>query len=137
MSRRPPSRVSTARILRDLRAAGRRGDRAALALALDQMRTLALSPRYWERYLALLRSPLARLVDLLVIKQGDRIAHQKGRKQPGGGPRAPSGPSPQAGGRRRSRRPERGARRPRGRSPAPGTRPAAAPGAEQPSLFDL
>jgi hypothetical protein len=46
------------------------------------MRTLAHSPRYWERYLGLLRDPLARLVDLLVIKQGDRIAHQKGWKLP-------------------------------------------------------
>jgi len=62
--------------------ASRKGDRAALAVALDQMRTLALSPRYWERYLGLLRNPLARLVDLLVIKQGERIAHQKGWKLP-------------------------------------------------------
>ena len=44
------------------------------------MRTLALSPRYWERYLALLDNPLARLADLLVIKQGERIAHLKGWK---------------------------------------------------------
>jgi hypothetical protein len=47
------------------------------------MRTLALSPRYWERYLALLANPFARLVDLLVIKQGDRIAHQKGGRSRG------------------------------------------------------
>jgi hypothetical protein len=72
--------VSGRRILLDLRLASRKGDRAALSLALDQMRTLAHSPRYWERYLALLGNPLARLVDLLVIKQGDRIAHQKGWK---------------------------------------------------------
>lgn len=76
------SRLSSARILGELRSAARRGDRAALTLALDQMRTLALSPRYWEKYLALLGNPLARLVDLLVIKQGDRIAHQKGWKLP-------------------------------------------------------
>jgi hypothetical protein len=76
------SRLSSARILGELRSAARRGDRAALTLALDQMRTLALSPRYWQKYLALLRNPLARLVDLLVIKQGDRIAHQKGWKLP-------------------------------------------------------
>jgi hypothetical protein len=75
-----PSRVSRERVVADLRRAATRGDRAALALALDQMRTLALSPRYWEKYLALLRNPLARLVDLLVLKQGDRIAHQKGWK---------------------------------------------------------
>lgn len=82
MARARASRLSSARILGELRSAARRGDRAALTLALDQMRTLALSPRYWEKYLALLRNPLARLVDLLVIKQGDRIAHQKGWKLP-------------------------------------------------------
>jgi hypothetical protein len=113
--------VSTTRILRDLRAAARKGDRATLTLAVDQMRTLALSPRYWEKYLALLRNPLARLVDLLVIKQGERIAHQKGWKPPGGGRRATS-----PGARRRQRRPgDRPSRR----------RPAPAP--EQPTLFDL
>src|SRR5712692_4508216 len=82
MARTPPSRVNLKRITDNLRVASRRGDRAALTLALDQMKTLALSPRYWERYLGLLRNPLARLVDLLVIKQGDRIAHQKGWKLP-------------------------------------------------------
>src|SRR5215470_6805383 len=82
MARTPPSRVSASKILLDLRLASRRGDRSALTLALDQMRTLAHSPRYWERYLGLLRNPLARLVDLLVIKQGERIAHQKGWKLP-------------------------------------------------------
>src|SRR5881628_4032273 len=80
MARPSASRVSTGKVLRELRVASRRGDRAALTVALDLMRTLALSPRYWERYLTLLRNPLARLVDLLVIKQGDRIAHQKGSK---------------------------------------------------------
>lgn len=74
------SRPSSARILRDLREAARHGDREALGLAVDQMRVLAQSPRYWERYLELLRHPLARLVDLLVVKQGDRIAHQKAWK---------------------------------------------------------
>lgn len=88
MARTAPSRVSTRKVLLDLRLAARKGDRAALALALDQMRTLAHSPRYWERYLALLRSPLARLVDLLVIKQGERIAHQKGWKLPRPAPAA-------------------------------------------------
>lgn len=82
MAKTPPSRVSTNRILADLRLAARKGDRSALALAVDQMRTLAHSPRYWERYLGLLRNPLARLVDLLTIKQGERIAHQKGWKLP-------------------------------------------------------
>ena len=80
MARTPPSRISGQRILVDLRLASRKGDRSALSIALDQMRTLAHSPRYWERYLALLSNPLARLVDLLVIKQGERIAHQKGWK---------------------------------------------------------
>ena len=81
-ARTPPSRISVGRILDDLRLASRKGDRSALSLALDQMRTLAHSPRYWERYLTLLRNPLARLVDLLLIKQGERIAHQKGWKLP-------------------------------------------------------
>ena len=82
MARTAPSRVSAHKVLLDLRLAARKGDRNALSLALDQMRTLAHSPRYWERYLGLLRNPLARLVDLLVIKQGERIAHQKGWKLP-------------------------------------------------------
>jgi hypothetical protein len=77
-----PSRISGNRILSDLRLASRKGDRSALTLALDGMRTLAHSPRYWEKYLVLLRNPFARLVDLLVIKQGERIAHQKGWKLP-------------------------------------------------------
>jgi hypothetical protein len=77
-----PSRVSRDRILTHLRLAARKGDRSALEIALAQMRTLALSPRYWKKYLELLRNPLARLVDLTVIKQGERIAHQKGWKLP-------------------------------------------------------
>jgi hypothetical protein len=120
-----PSRLSGGRILRELRVAARRGDRAALALAVDQMRTLALSPRYWEKYLALLRNPLARLVDLLVIKQGDRIAHQKGWKKPGRGPR-PAAPS------RASRSPGARPSPPAKRRPR---RPAVGP--EQQRLFEL
>lgn len=81
MARPRAPRPNSNRILNELRVAARRGDRAALTLAVDQMRTLALSPRYWEKYLVLLRNPLARLVDLMVIKQGDRIAHQKGWKR--------------------------------------------------------
>ena len=77
-----PSRISGAKIVADLRLAGKKGDRTALTLALDGMRTLAHSPRYWEKYLALLRNPFARLIDLLVIKQGEKIAHQKGWKLP-------------------------------------------------------
>lgn len=77
-----PSRISRARILEQLKLAARKGDRSALALATDQMKTLAYSPRYWESYLELLAHPLARLVDLLVIKQGDKIAHQKGWTRP-------------------------------------------------------
>ena len=73
-----PSRISRAKILDQLRLAGRKGDRTALTLATDQMKTLAYSPRYWEKYLELLANPLARLVDLLLIKQGDKIARQKG-----------------------------------------------------------
>jgi len=119
MARTPPSRVSIQRVLGDLRLASRKGDRAALSLALDQMRTLAHSPRYWERYLGLLSNPLARLVDLLVIKQGERIAHQKGWKL--------SRPAPAAAGAsgKTKKRPAPGRRR-RG-APAPST---------QPSLFE-
>jgi hypothetical protein len=114
----PPSRVSRDKILVNLRLAARKGDRAALTLALGEMRTLALSPRYWEKYLALLRNPLARLADLCVIKQGERIAHLKGWKLPR--------PAPPRKDRKKPARPAVGAssRRP----PAPST---------QPSLFDL
>jgi len=80
MAKKPPSRISGQKVLNDLRLAAKKGDRAALTLALDQMRTLAHSPKYWEKYLTLLRNPLARLVDMLLIKQGERIAHQKGWK---------------------------------------------------------
>jgi hypothetical protein len=117
VTRTPPSRINQARILANLRLAGRRGDRTALALALDQMRTLAHSPRYWERYLTLLSSPLARLIDLLVIKQGDRIAHQKGWKLPKARPAA-------AGGKRK-------------KAPAKARRRELESAALQPSLFDL
>src|SRR2546425_10303615 len=116
MARTSPSRVSGRKVLLDLRLASRKGDRAALALALDQMRTLAHSPKYWERYLGLLRNPLARLVDLLVIKQGERIAHQKGWKLPRPAPTAAT--KPRRGGNKAKRR-------------------AAAPtAATQPSLFE-
>ena len=102
MARTPPSRVNLKRITDNLRTASRRGDRAALTLALDQMKTLALSPRYWEKYLGLLRNPLARLVDLLVIKQGEKIAHQKRWKlpRPAPPPAAAKPPRKTAGGRR-------------------------------------
>jgi hypothetical protein len=76
------ARTSQTRILERLRLASRKGDRAALALALDEMRTLAFTPRYWVKYLTLIQNPLARLVDLLVLKQGDRLAHQRGWKPP-------------------------------------------------------
>jgi hypothetical protein len=77
-----PSRISRAKILEQLRLAARKGDRTALTLAADQMKTLAYSPRYWEKYLELLTNPLARMVDLLLIKQGDKIARQKGWVKP-------------------------------------------------------
>jgi hypothetical protein len=87
-----PSRISRAKILDQLRVAARKGDRTALTLATDQMKTLAYSPRYWKKYLDLLGNPLARLVDLLLIKQGDKIARQKGwvkprRERPAGKPK--------------------------------------------------
>lgn len=110
--------MSREKILAELRRAAQKGDRAALTLALDQMRTLALSPRYWERYLVLLRNPLARLVDLLTLKQGERIARQKGWKLPRLTKRA-SPPRRQPS----KARPERGRK--------------AAPGVIQPSLFEM
>jgi hypothetical protein len=77
-----PSRISRARIVEQLKMAARKGDRGALMLAAEQMKTLAYTPRYWDKYLDLLAHPLARLVDLLLIKQGDKIAHQKGWVRP-------------------------------------------------------
>ena len=122
MAKERPSRVSASKIVADLRLAGKKGDRSALTLALDGMRTLAHSPRYWEKYLLLLRNPFARLVDLLVIKQGDRIAHQKGWKgRRGASP--PSEASPQT--RRRGQSPR--SKRPATRGGTPTT---------QPSLFE-
>ena len=112
-----PSRVSQSRVLGDLRLAAKRGDRTALSLALDQMRTLAHSPRYWARYFTLLSNPLARLVDLLIIKQGDRIAYQKGWKLPKAAP-----PKPSASKRKGAKA---------------GRRRRTALGQAQPSLFDL
>jgi hypothetical protein len=117
MAKQRASRISQARLVGDLKLAAKRGDRTALSLALDQMRTLAHSPRYWEKYLALLSNPLARLVDLLVIKQGDRIAYQKGWKLP-----RPQPAKPKAG--RKGVKTNRGARR---RTST----------AEQPSLFEV
>jgi hypothetical protein len=100
------------------------------------MRTLALSPRYWQKYLLLLRNPLARLVDLLVIKQGERIAHQKGwtkpgggLRKPGGGLRPPSGASPQDRSRGQSPR-SKGGKKPARRR----VRPVSV---DQQLLFDL
>jgi hypothetical protein len=83
-------------ILSQLRQAATKGDRAALTLAIDQMKTWAYSPRYWQKYLQLLAHPMARLVDLTVIKQGDKIAHQKGWIKPKRGPRKPK-PAPARG----------------------------------------
>ncbi|MGH7334817.1 MAG: hypothetical protein ACREKS_19165 [Candidatus Rokuibacteriota bacterium] len=99
------ARPSSARILADLRVAARKGDRAALTVAVNHMKTLAFSPRYWEKYLQLLANPLARLVDLLVIKQGERIARQKGwklprRARPSAPRHAPKPDKPSRGGRR-------------------------------------
>jgi hypothetical protein len=109
--------TSQTRVLDNLRLASRKGDRTALALALDEMRTLAFTPRYWLRYLTLIRHPLARIVDLLVIKQGEKIARQKGW------PHAPKAT-------RRSSGASRPAKAPRPRRAA---RPRSGP--EQPPLF--
>jgi hypothetical protein len=115
MARVQASRVNVKRITDNLRLASRKGDRSALTLAVEQMKTLALSPRYWEKYLGLLRNPLARLVDLLVIKQGERIAHQKGWKLP---------------------RPAASPPTPAKKAPPGRRRPAASAPERQPSLFD-
>jgi hypothetical protein len=117
-ARTPPSRISTQKIMADLRLAARKGDRSALTLALDRMRTLAMSPKYWEKYLTLLRNPHARLVDLLVLKQGERIAHQKGWKLP----KTPPAPASSARARKGKKAPRR-------------ARPAAS-ASQQPSLFE-
>ncbi|MGH7388463.1 MAG: hypothetical protein ACREM3_03275 [Candidatus Rokuibacteriota bacterium] len=151
MARPRPSRVSATKVLRELRTAAKKGDRAALTLALAEMRTLALSPRYWERYLTLLGNPLARLVDLLVIKQGERIAHQKGWKRPGGGFHPPSGGRRAPGGALLPASSSKGASTApsetspmkglRGRSPRSKRRPPqrrrTTETASQPSLFEL
>ncbi|PYN76438.1 MAG: hypothetical protein DMD96_25780 [Candidatus Rokuibacteriota bacterium] len=120
MARARPSRISQAKLVGDLKLAAKRGDRTALSLALDQMRTLAHSPRYWEKYLTLLANPLARLVDLLVIKQGDRIAYQKGWKLSRSQPAQT----------KRSKR--KGTK-----TPARGRRGRVVSALEQPSLFDM
>ena len=72
------SRLSRAAILTELKLAARKGDRVALTVAIEQMKLWALSPRYWQKYLDLLGHPLARLIDMTVIKQGEKIARQKG-----------------------------------------------------------
>ena len=115
-ARTSPSRISAQKIIADLRLAAKKGDRSALALALDRMRTLAMSPKYWEKYLVLLRNPHARLVDLLVLKQGERIAHQQGWKLPKTPPPPPS----------RTRKSKKASGRPR----------TAASTSQQPSLFE-
>jgi hypothetical protein len=101
----PSSRPSRAVIIDQLKLASKKGDRVALALAVEHMKLWAYSPRYWQKYLQLLTHPLARLVDLTVIKQGDKIARQKGWVQSS---RRPSKPPvkrrPADTGRRRARR---------------------------------
>jgi hypothetical protein len=112
------ARMSRAAIISQLKLAARKGDRVALTLATEQMKLWAYSPRYWQKYLQLLTHPLARLVDLTVIKQGERIARQKGWATP----TRPPSKSP-------TKR-----RRPKAREPRP-TAPRAAASPVQPSLF--
>lgn len=113
------ARPGRAAIISQLKLAARKGDRVALALATEQMKTWAYSPRYWVKYLQLLAHPLARLVDLTVIKQGEKIARQKGWVRPKRQRRKPA--------------PKRGAR-PAGRRSRPrATSTGAFP--TQPSLF--
>jgi hypothetical protein len=78
--------TSQTRVIDNLRLAARKGDRTALALALDEMRTLA------------------RIVDLLVIKQGEKIARQKGWS-PTGRPGRRRSPTPRPAKAPRPRRP--------------------------------
>ena len=111
------SRLSRAAILTELKLAARKGDRVALTLAIEQMKLWALSPRYWERYLDLLGHPLARLIDMTVIKQGEKIARQKGWVTT----------------RRQRAKPTRGVKGPAAR-PAR-ARPVRPTAAAQPSLF--
>ena len=135
-ARTSASRINLKRVTDNLRVASRRGDRIALTLAVEQMKTLALSPRYWEKYLGLLRNPLARLVDLLVIKQGERIAQQKGWHKLGGGLRPPSDGRREPAARSRPASPQN---RLRGQSPrakgAHAQQRRASPPTQQ-SLFD-
>jgi hypothetical protein len=100
-------RLSRAAIIGQLKLAARKGDRVALTLAIEQMKLLAYSPRYWEKYLLLLTHPLARLVDLTVIKQGEKIARQKGWVKPKRRRAKPAAPP-----RRRARAPAGGIGRP-------------------------
>src|SRR5262245_30326103 len=97
------ARPSRAAIISQLKLAAKKGDRVALALATDQMKIWAYSPRYWQKYLQLLTHPLARLVDLTVIKQGDKIAHQKGWKVAARRPSKPTNRKPTTVRPRRSR----------------------------------
>jgi hypothetical protein len=111
------SRLSRAAILTELKLAARKGDRVALTLAIEQMKLWALSPRYWEKYLDLLGHPLARLIDMTVIKQGEKIARQKGWVTT----------------RRERTEPTRGAKTPAARSAR--ATPARSAAADQVSLF--
>ena len=126
-----PSRISRGVIVGQLRLAAKKGDRAALTLAVDQMKTWAYSPRYWQKYMQLLSHPLARLVDLTVIKQGDKIAHQKGWVKL---PREPRKPKPKRGAEaaRRRRPPPRG--RHRSAVAVPGALTAPRPSRRRPRL---
>ena len=124
-----PARISREKILDNLRLAGRKGDHTALALAIGEMRTLSHTPRYWEKYLGLLKNPLARVIDLLVIKQGERIAHLKGWKKLGSGTVPTDVPPPKVARRQPAGRSTRRSSRSRRPTPAPS-------GAMQPSLFE-
>ena len=111
-------RLSQGRILAELRLAAKKGDRTALQLAVDEMKTLAYSPKYWDRYVSLLSNPLARLIDLLMLKQGEKIARQRGVAI--GRRRVKSG-----GARKKGKKPEVKKPGPKRRRPVP----------TQPSLF--
>ena len=79
MARPSASRVSTGKVLRELRVASRRGDRAALTVALDLMRT-DFEPQTWtDEY----RARVMQLIDAKA--RGAKIAVRAAKPAPAGG----------------------------------------------------
>ncbi len=117
MAKPRASRMSQARMVGDLRLAAKAGDRTALSLALDQMRTLAHSP-------AVLGAVPGAAV------QSARPPRRPARHQAGGPHRLPEGmeaPEASAGEAKAGRKGVKTSRGARRRTPT----------AEQPSLFEV